>query len=123
MSPDALRRVRDRVASSIDPAGPPPLANKHPDGDYGAAAPRARLSCGFFPWASPDLHGRAGSGGTATALNHEGMGGSMAYADPETGLAICVLKNVYEPLSVLSGSISPDACEIAAQIRQELGIE
>ena len=29
----------------------------------------ARLSCGFFPWATPELHGEAGLRGTI--LNHE----------------------------------------------------
>merc|ERR1712216_119082 len=75
-----------------------PLPNTHPDSDD---AQRARMSCGYFPWASPELHGKAGWNGTV--LNHEGMGGCMVYADPQTGLAICIFKNVYEPLSGLGG--------------------
>ena len=113
---ETVRLVRDRLKASHEG---PPLPNQHPDGDYPDI--RARLSCGYFPWACPDLHGKAGADGTV--LNHEGMGGSMVYADAESGLAVCILKNVYEPLSALSGSISPDACEIAAQIRAEFGVE
>ena len=50
------------------------------------------------------------------------MGGFAAYACPETGLSLCVMKNVYEPLSALGGSISPDVCEIAGAVRSECGL-
>ena len=50
------------------------------------------------------------------------MGGCCVFADPNSGLSVCILKSVYEPLSALGGSISPDACEIAAQIRGGLGL-
>jgi len=70
--------------------------------------------------ACPDLHGEAGVSGRV--LNHEGMGGCMAYADPDTKLSIVVLKNVYEPLTVIGGSVSPDVCEITRDIRKALGI-
>lgn len=44
------------------------------------------------------------------------------YADPASGLSICVLKNVYEPLCVLGGSVSPDVCEITATIRAAFAV-
>ena len=47
-------------------------------------------------------------------------GGFAAYACPESGLSLCVMKTVYEPLVAIGGSISPDVCEIAATVREEL---
>ena len=46
----------------------------------------------------------------------------MVAADPASGLAVCVLKNVYEPLCVLGGSVSPDVCDLAAIIREAFGV-
>ena len=44
-------------------------------------------------------------------------GGTAAWADPHERLAVCVLKSVYEPLSALGGSISPDVVICAAELR------
>ena len=79
----------------------------------------ARLSCGWFPWATVELHGKAAA---RHVLNSEGMGGSVAWADPSSGLAVAILRSVYEPLSALGGSISPDAVEMAAAVREGLGL-
>jgi len=106
-----VARVRASQAS-------PKLADDHPDGTFPDI--KARETCGFFPWACPDLHGAAGARGAV--LNHEGMGGCMAYADPDAGLSVVVLKNVYEPLAVIGGSVSPDVCELANAVRAGLGI-
>jgi len=51
------------------------------------------------------------------------MGGTAAWADPAEGLAVAVLKNVYEPLSALGGSISPDVVACATELRAALGLE
>ena len=79
----------------------------------------ARLSSGWFPWAWPELHGGQSA---RVVLNCEGMGGNASWADPVSGLGVCVLKSVYEPLSVLGGSVSPDVVRIAAEIRTALGL-
>jgi len=122
VSAGCLAGVAARMRSSCDPAKPPEVRWEHPDGDESEApGARARMSCGFFPWASEPLHGMCGR--TGVVFNHEAMGGQMAYADPKSGLAVCVLKNSYEPLCVLGGSVSPDACEIAAAIRKALRVE
>jgi hypothetical protein len=47
---------------------------------------------------------------------------AAAWADPQTGLGVCVLKSVYEPLSALGGSISPDVVVLAAELRLALGM-
>lgn len=97
------------------------VAGDHPDAGWRPRdhAEPARLSRGWFPWASAELHGAEAA---RTVLNAEGMGGSASWADPTTGLAVCVLKSVYEPLAALSGSISPDTVRIAEAVRAGLGL-
>mmetsp|Transcript_15693 Transcript_15693/g.29316 ORF Transcript_15693/g.29316 Transcript_15693/m.29316 type:complete len:424 (-) Transcript_15693:50-1321(-) len=90
----------------------------HPDGEYADSV--ARRSLGFFPWSSKDLHGEQYTDGL---FSTEGMGGSFAYADRENKLSIVVCKNVYEPLSVLGGSISSDSCDLAKTVRNYYGIK
>ena len=68
---------------------------------------------------SLELHGATAA---RHVLNAEGMGGSASWADPRTGLAVCIAKNVYEPLSALGGSISPDVIACAAELRLALGL-
>ena len=90
------------------------VTSQHPDGAYPYMP--ARLSLGYFPWYDAELHGKAAEG----SFNHAGMGGFAAYACPASGLSLCVMKTVYEPLVAIGGSISPDVCEIAAVVRGEL---
>ena len=102
---DASRDVR-----SVHPdTGPRPANHPLP----------ARESSGWFPWASRELHGRHAA---RRVLNSEGMGGSAAWADPQSRLAVSVLKSTYEPLSALGGSLSPDVIELAAEVRVALGL-
>ena len=95
----------------------PKIRFDHPDGEY--ANLTARRSCGFFPWTSPELHGAQYD---KVIFSSEGMGGGFAMADPTNKLSIVCTKSVYEPLSVLGGSISVDSIEIASCVREHLGI-
>ena len=113
---DTINEVVHKLSDpSLDVEG------EHPDTGFrgkGDALP-ARLSSGWFPWASAELHGERAA---RAVINSEGMGGNASWADPTTGLAVCVLKSVYEPLSALGGSVSPDVVRIAAELRVCLGI-
>jgi CubicO group peptidase (beta-lactamase class C family) len=117
----ASKAVVDEIARRVaDPRGD--VASTHPDhGEMPASAPNAaRESSGWFPWASQELHGARAA---RRVLNSEGMGGTAAWADPAEGLAVCILKAAYEPLSALGGSISPDVVVAAAELRIALGLE
>ena len=109
---DVTRRIADPTND---------VASTHPDhGELAAdASTPARESSGWCPWASLELHGATAA---RRVINSEGMGGTAAWADPKERLAVCVLKSVYEPLSALGGSISPDVIVCAAELRSCLGI-
>jgi len=48
------------------------------------------------------------------------MGSCVAFGEVETGLAIAVLKNSYEPIAVVGGSLSPDVHELVLAIKSEV---
>ena len=98
VSSSVVEEVAKRVKGEKDDIK---IGFDHPDGEY--ANLTARRSCGFFPWTSPDLHGAQYDD---VIFSSEGMGGGFAMADPTNKLAIVYTKSVYEPLSVLGGSIS-----------------
>jgi len=51
---------------------------------------------------------------------YTGMGSCVAFGEVETGLAIAVLKNSYEPIAVVGGSLSPDVHELVLAIKSEV---
>ena len=90
------------------------------DGDHGADDDdddddgAARLSCGYNPW--PD-EATQGPRDARWCIGHSGMGGSTAFCDLKTGLAVCILRSAYhseidEPC--------PDTTRICQALRREL---
>jgi len=53
-------------------------------------------------------------------LHYTGIGSCIAFGEVETGLAIVVLKNSYEPIAVVGGSLSPDVHEFVQSIKSEV---
>jgi len=45
------------------------------------------------------------------------MGGCTAFGEVENGLAIVVLKNAYEPVARVGGSLSPDVVAMVRVIK------
>jgi len=100
--PDTLRALHGTLLDPDATLPPPP-------GKPGALS---RMSWGFSPWAQVEQYG-------ATAPNcvgHAGIGGCFAYADLELGLAVCVMKNAYEPYTAV-GTASPDVVHICRLLR------
>ena len=78
----------------------------------------ARRAIGFSPWVdrtvSPDPD-------EVCTLCHNGVGGCLALGEIETGLAIVVLKNTFEPVAVVGGSgVSPDVRDMVEVIKSNL---
>jgi hypothetical protein len=76
-----------------------------------------RHSKGFSPWPLPTLHGSEHKLGT---LGHQGMGGCSSFGCQETGLAVCILRNVYDPLIISEGAVKLDDGLLSQIIRDEL---
>jgi CubicO group peptidase (beta-lactamase class C family) len=71
----------------------------------------ARLSAGWRPWTDPAIT----QSDSPLVLGHGGMGGSYAFADPSTGLSVCVLRDQYTPLGLKQ---SHSACDTTVEIIQ-----
>jgi hypothetical protein len=67
---------------------------------------KAHLALGFSPW--PDKRMCNGK----RVLAHGGMGGTYAFGDLDRGLAVCVLKNSYTPISLNGDVICDSTVEI-----------
>ena len=78
---------------------------------------RARLACGFSPWVDQRI---SSDDDNLCTLSHFGMGSCIAFGEVETGIAIAVLKNAYEPVAVVGGSLSPDVEDIVRVVRANL---
>ena len=50
-------------------------------------------------------------------MSHAGMGGCIAFGEVDNGLAIAVLKNAYDPVARVGGSLSPDVVDIVRVIK------
>jgi CubicO group peptidase (beta-lactamase class C family) len=99
--------VADLVAMLTDPAQALAAEPDQPS--------PSRLSCGFSPWYSTRIQGR----NAARCFGHNGMNGCSAYADPDSGLSVCVLKTVYDP-QVVYDAPGDDVADIMAVLRREL---
>jgi len=75
----------------------------------------SRVSGGFSPWWNERLHGS----NAPRCFGHNGMNGCAAYADPDAGLALVVLKNVYDPQLAYDGP-GDDVAELFAAVRAEV---
>ena len=60
---------------------------------------------GFSPW--PSL----GAPTDSLVLGHGGMGGSVAWADVDRGLAVAVLRSTYAPISLGACAATRELCE------------
>lgn len=45
------------------------------------------------------------------------MGGCMGFGEAPSGLAVCVMKNAYEPVAWVGGSLTPGVEQMVATIR------
>lgn len=95
-----------------DPSRAVPMFASHSDRESWG-----RLSKGFSPWPLPTLHGREHM---RLTLGHQGMGGCSSYGCAETGLAVCIMRNVYDPLLVSEGAVKLDDGTLSKIIREEL---
>ncbi len=48
------------------------------------------------------------------------MGSCAAFGEIGTGLSIAILKNTYEPVAIVGGSVSPDVRDMVEMIRRNL---
>ena len=75
-----------------------------------------RLALGFGPWEVPGLHGPDLA---PAAVGHAGVGGCLGFACLTTGLSVCVMKNRYEPVSVV-GEVPSSTKAIVDAVRRGL---
>lgn len=73
----------------------------------------ARMGRGFLPFIDPQLH-------EPDAFGHSGMGGCTAFAEPSLNLGICIMKNIYEPVSLDGSSTTPAVVELVQAIKDEV---
>mgnify|MGYP003386920169 FL=1 len=103
----------DQVFSEVEDATTHvPMYDCHTD-----RASWGRHSKGFSPWPLPTLHG---SEHMASTLGHQGMGGCSSFGCRATGLAVCVLRNVYDPLVISEGAVKVDDGLLSEIIRDVL---
>jgi CubicO group peptidase (beta-lactamase class C family) len=89
-----------------------PMYDCHTD-----SASWGRHSKGFSPWPLPTLHGEQYMHHT---LGHQGMGGCSSFGCAETGLAVCIMRNVYDPLIISEGAVKLDDGLLSEVIREVL---
>lgn len=84
----------------------------------------AYLGVGYSPWIDTRLaYGTCSASGVSEddpdpcVLGHGGVGGSCAYADLNSGLAVCVLKSCHSPITLHGPGTSQTVVEIARCIR------
>jgi CubicO group peptidase (beta-lactamase class C family) len=75
----------------------------------------AMLALGFSPW----LNSHA-TGDSSCVLAHGGMGGCYAFGDLDHGIAVCVLKNSFSPVTLIGTGACPTVNEIARHIHNQL---
>lgn len=76
-----------------------------------------RHTKGFSPWPLPSLHGERHEQAT---LGHQGMGGCSSFGCAETGLAVCIMRTVYDPLLISEGAVKLDDGRLSRVIREVL---
>ena len=109
-----------RASSSLAPgasiaAGTDTRAGNCPTGSTPSEPAHTSGSGGFSPWWNERLHGS----NAPRCFGHNGMNGCAAYADPDAGLALVVLKNVYDPQLAYDGP-GDDVAELFAAVRAEV---
>jgi CubicO group peptidase (beta-lactamase class C family) len=105
LSPERVDRMRE-------------LYTDEPDAVLGTVYRR-----GLGYWLGGDLENAAAAamGANPRALGHPGAGGSIGWADPETGLAVAVVKN-----RMLGGSATPEKDPVTIlgnAVRRALGLD
>ena len=104
--------VEKLFSEVVDESTAVPMHNLHVDkGSWG------RHSKGFSPWPLPTLHGVENMHCT---IGHQGMGGCSSFGCAETGLAVCIMRNVYDPLVISEGAVKLDDGLLAQIIRDSL---
>jgi hypothetical protein len=98
-------------AEAADPATAVPMHALHAD-----TASWGRHSKGFSPWPLPTLHGPD----MLHTLGHQGMGGCSSFGCASSGLAVCIMRNVYDPLLVSEGAVKLDDGLLSQIIRDVL---